>query len=266
MGGFKRGCDEDYEPTASPDVKRPMRELEQTNNGLATTLGEHTAGPIDPFFGQRRAFPISIAEEDVDTEKVPSCVEEYLAQVRALSRRCGVDYGEESGEDDELVYIAPARNDDKNSEADEDPNSFLADTVTRFCNLRNNYKTYRSTLTSLDAIDLPTTAKEWKKFIWETSCEDAYIAQIVEEGHGPLLLVYFTRWLSMTPDTNLLAWTWGILASFGPLDSSELALVRALGLKAAKQLRSAPQNAELRELCSVIAVEFRQRDLLTELL
>lgn len=260
---MKRSLDSNYEPNLEVPFKR-TKIVDAMNLAMEkASSGSHVMGPLDPKFGQRRAFPIVIPTSPIDLNTIPTNVEQYLAQVRAQSEACGVSYGtdDENDESDEsdydsLVYIAPFRHDQS------DHIEQHSDILQEFQGKKERYEVFRSTLTDLDAIEFPSTQKQWKKFIWDTSCEPEYIAQIIEEEKDKLLLIYFTKWLSMAPDTNLIAWIWAILTAIGPLESSGLALIRSLGKKAVKQLSMAPDEINLFKLCVIISLKFGQRDLL----
>lgn len=257
---MKRASDWNYEP----GIDVPFKKQDRVPPGyfLAKRQAHESqiiiTPPIDPQFGQRKAFPITLPTTGVDLDIAPTSVEQYLAQVRAQSMECGVRYGSED-EDDDLVYIAPPISTPNDTEGEFDV------ICEEFQEKKRIYGAFRSSLVELDAIELPSTQKQWKKFIWETSCELEYIAQIIEEERTGLLLVYFTKWMSMNPDANLIAWVWAILAAFEPLGSSQLALVRSLGQKASKQLTMTPGQKDLTAICVIISLKFGQRDLLPTL-
>lgn len=265
--------DSEYEPKPSSNVKRQKRMVPAGETAVSNDVCQEQLNPnglMDKQTGQRRAFPVDLPA-DVDLASVPATVEEYLAQVRKqakmLSRngRRNNENHEDSDDDDDdinddddddFVFYRPANN--LQLQLTSLPNE--SPTVCQFRTQRQSYKEYRDQLEELDAIDLPDTQKKWKQFIWDTSCEREYIAQINAEGFTHLLLIYFTKWLSQTPDDNLMAWIRALLASFEPSTAEDMALVRSLAKKAQRQYQQL-HNVLLKELLLVLSVFFGQSDI-----
>ena len=225
----------------------------------------HVSGPLDNKFGQRRAFPININIEDVKLNVIPSTVEEYLAQVRLEALNDDMGNGISNDYDDgdmDKVYYKPRK-----SQMNDIPEE-ISKYIREFQLKRNEYREFRMQLEELDAIELPNTAKEWKTFIWEISCEREYVAQIVEENLHIKLLVYCTKWLGVNLEENLYVWTIALLASLEDvIGSSECSVLRQLGKKALKQIPlSNEENVHYFEnIVSIIGVLYGQKDLLDEL-
>lgn len=233
----------------------------------------YVQGPVDPFFGQRRAFPITIEASNVDLNKIPENVNEYLAQVRAeaggfrdLKR---IDDYEDSDLDasEYVFYKKPESTESKDTKDNDDefiiPMSDLEDFVYQYKAQREEYKDFRSSLHELDAIELPKTAKEWKKFIWEVSCEKEYIAQIIEEEEHIKLLVYLGKWLGIMIDENYEEWIFGVLSAIEEvLTSSEISVLRQLGKKARRQFEQTGDKAGVHSrILSIVGIFYKQRDL-----
>lgn len=229
----------------------------------------YVQGPIDPIFGQRRAFPITLELQNVDPTRIPESVNEYLAQVRlqACEMNLSIDDIEES--DDEYCYYKPQKTDSKDEMIV--PLVILENSIEKYKVRRKNYENYRIGIEELDAIDLPQTAKAWKEFIWEVSCERDYVAQIVEEGEHVKLLVYFTKWMSLRVDENFKEWLFGILEAIEEvLPSSELSVLRQLGKKVLRQYEQSlklnqSENLEIyTRILGIIGIFYKQRDLLVK--
>lgn len=217
-------------------------------------------GPIDSVFGQRRAFPVSIDTANVDMDKIPESAEEYLSQVR---REASEGVHQDEDEEEDFVYIkrgeSPAQ--EQQGTGDDDYKTmerYLQD----YIESRRIYDSYRQQLHEIDGIELPQTAREWKKFIWEVSCQREYIAQIVEEGLHMKLLVYFTKWMWLKMDSNFTEWLLGILSAVdNPLSSSDLSVVRQLGKKAARQLAHGSEEAIHLRVVAIVSLFFKQKDI-----
>lgn len=228
----------------------------------------YVQGPIDPFFGQRSAFPINIDVENVQLGKIPENVNEYLAQVKLEAYEISGHDNYESSDDDYCYYKAPEREEIDNFIA---PMEVLESYVVEYEAERKIYSEYRMKLEELDAIDLPQTAKDWKKFIWEVSCEKDYIAQIIEEEEHVKLLVYFTKWMSLKVDENFKEWVFGILAAIEDvLPSSEMSVLRQLGKKVLRQYLQSlklnqPENHPVYlKILSIVGLYYKQRDLIED--
>jgi survival of motor neuron protein-interacting protein 1 len=250
--------DDDYQED------KPHHTLTSTNQG-------YVQGPIDPVFGQRKAFPIVIDIKNIDLNKIPENVNEYLAQVRAeasgsqdMNNNIGSDF-----EDLECIYYNHPRIEPINKETNDQyiiPLSVLERYLDEYKNKREEYEEFRSNLHELDAIELPKTAKEWKKFIWEVSCEKEYIAQIIEEAEQVKLLVYLGKWLGLKVDDNYELWMFNVLAAIEEVvSSSEISVLRQMGKKARRQLEQTDyEDGVHARVLAIIGLFFKQRDLLVK--
>lgn len=243
----------------------------------------YVQGPLDPIFGQRSAFPVVIDVTGVDLNHKPRDVNEYLAQVRLEACMDGrkPKHGDENREEtedasgDDYVYYKATNDAATDIEAElVVPKTFIDDYMPEFRRKRREYEDYRKNLHELDAIDLPQTAKQWKKFIWEVSCEKDYIAQIIEEQEHIKLLVYFCKWLSLNVNDNYREWLFGVLEAIEEvLVPSEMSVLRQLGKKALRQLLTAElasSGAEdagdietYKKVLVIVGLFYKQRDLLS---
>lgn len=264
--GQKHGLHERL--TTLPELKRAKmdaggksEELDDLSTGFENK--GYVQGPLDPVFGQRRAFPVRLDLAAVDLAKAPASAEEYLAQVRAQANAIG-DGADGSGSDDEFVYYKAGACRAHSGAAGGllVPAARQAAYLAEFRQHRDVYGAYRAQLAELDAIELPQTAKQWKSFVWEVSCEREYVAQIVEEGQDRRLLVYLTKWLSLNVDDNYEKWLFALLAAFDEvLTAADVSLLRQLGKKARKQLQHQPGPVYERVL-AIVGGFYKQKDLL----
>lgn len=256
------------------------------NNDKQFSQG-YVQGPLDPKFGQRPAFPVVIDVKNIDIDKIPSNVNEYLAQVRIEADKFSIiKKGNQNDDDDYVYYKKPTLIDIENEKSiyvnqiqnkvqskNEYivPQDFIDKYLKEFIKKREEYNDYRMKLFELDAIELPVTAKQWKKFIWEVSCEKSYIAQIIEEGEHVKLIVYFSKWLGINLEDNYVEWLFAILESIEDvLKSSEISVLRQLGKKAQKQIiqisnksDNTSNNLETYwKILVIIGVFYKQRDIL----
>lgn len=248
-----------------------------TNSGSDTVKG-----PLDPIFGQHRAFPVSIETASVDFGKSPGNVMEYLAQVRleaAMSRKLAIEEGEQEilddGEDaaNSKESLNAQKTDATGGNIDDRLKTLgLGEVLDSFAEeyrgLRKKYAAYRSGLLELNAIELPETQKEWKFFIFNNEPKYDFVAQIIEEGQHMKLLVYFTKWLNKKVDRCFEQWLMMVLQALEQyLNPSDLSVVRGLGKKARKQLRNELDNRNRKIMFYILAVTgkfYGQCDLLED--
>ncbi|GMG40610.1 unnamed protein product [Ambrosiozyma monospora] len=255
--GIKRPCPKKQKPDP---INERIQMVESKNES-------HSQGPLDPFFGQRRAFPIAIDLNAVDRSKTPQDVNEYLALVRLEAQGFDSQFisQNDNSDDDGGIYWVPSNgNDEDQSDSESEERKYLED----YRNNRERYNDFRSNLTELDAIDLPKTQKEWKQFIFENQPTDELIAQIIEENEVIKLIVYFTKWLNTKVNENFALWIFRIMESIDDvLDGSDLSVIRALGKKAKKQSGNNLDEINstiMKRILFVIAGYYGQRDLIME--
>ena len=238
-------------------------------------------GPLDPIFGQHRAFPISIETANVNFSKNPSSAIEYLAQVRleaAMATRMAIgkeaDYETNAGKHGNTDIDMNIEKITTNDNIVDSQLKILGicevlDSFTEeYKVMRKKYAEYRSQLTELNAIELPETQKEWKYFIFNNEPKYDFVAQIIEEGQHMKLMVYFTKWLNTKMDRNFEKWLIMVLEALDQyLSPSDLSVVRGLGKKARKQLRNSLDDRNRKIMFEVLTVTgkfYGQRDLLED--
>lgn len=248
-------------------VKDPVESM--INDKIERTIqksdSEAVKGPLDPMFGQHRAFPISIDTKDIDPNRKPQDVMEYLAQVRLEAQRSEIiDSGRYKYSDSGALYrLDDHKNDSKILVVDKATSQKY---MNKYYEARTKYCNYRNQLTELNAIDLPKTQREWKYFIFNNEPTYDFVAQIIEEKQVMKLIVYFTKWLNMDVNSNFESWIWMILeATDSDLDSSNQSVMRNLGKKAQKQLRNKLDERNtmiMMKILTIVGVFYRQKDLL----
>ncbi|KAJ8143905.1 hypothetical protein OY671_002980 [Metschnikowia pulcherrima] len=124
---------------------------------------------------------------------------------------------------------------------------------------------------------VPEFAGKWRELVFNTPAPpQEYFQSTLEHPTVIKLVVYYTKWLSGSMPENLTDW---IFATFvrldNGLDHQELAIVRALGIKAQKLreklIEAAAQGTEISHVASrcvdmvlaVVSHYYRQRDLVT---
>ncbi|QPG77055.1 hypothetical protein FOA43_004453 [Brettanomyces nanus] len=229
------------------------------NSKIESTLrkseNDAVKGPLDPVFGQHRAFPISINTETIDLDKSPSNVMEYLAQVRLEAEKDGIK------EDDGFYYKPVDLKDVVNA-----PENPLEGLLSAYKQKRTSYEQYRSHLTEINAISLPDTHKEWKYFIFNNKPTFDFVAQIVEENEDIKLVVYFTKWLNTDVDANFEEWLFMVLEALDQFQSaSNISVLRGLCKKAKKQLANqldARNSLIMNRILTIVGCFYGQRDLI----
>ncbi|ESX01978.1 hypothetical protein KL918_005029 [Ogataea parapolymorpha] len=225
-------------------------------------------GPLDPIFGQRRAFPIALDLESVDASKATTDVNSYLALVRLEAQqfeRKGFRFEASVAK----KRILNSNNQQAHSEATLDKGKhrrWPVDYLEEFKSIKKSYLNYRLNLTELDAIDLPQNQKEWKYLIFNNEPSFGITAQIVEENVNIKLIVYFTKWLNRDINVCFEQWIFHMLyATDTVMTSSNMSVMRALGKKALKQMAAAldkRNQAIMERIVLIIGVIYGQRDLL----
>lgn len=275
------------------EVKNEFKEIQgdllsDTENEPFNNKKGYVQGPVDPIFGQRSAFPVVINMKNVNLDKIPKDVNEYLAQVRLEACMCNPfnynknnsnddDYYENNNKDYDDDYVFFKINngkDEKEIETDKKDliieKEFIDKYIEEYKSKRKEYNEYRMNLYELDVIELPKIAKDWKKFIWEVSCEREYIAQIIEEEEYIKLIAYFAKWLSLKIDDNYKEWVFAILESIEEiLPQTAISVIRQLGKKALKQLLQIQnggvecENVDTyKKILTIIGIFYKQKDLL----
>ncbi|VEU19302.1 DEKNAAC100667 [Brettanomyces naardenensis] len=233
---------------------------QKIDHTVKNTISDPVKGPLDPVFGQHRAFPISIDTSSIDPHKVPENVSEYLAHVR-LEAQDGALF-DEAGEEEGFYYVPPASIDKEATDNLLQGDDFMSEYIER----RDKYAEYRSQLTELNAIELPKTHKEWKYFIFNNEPTYAFVAQILEESEHIKLIVYFTKWLNTDLNEDFEKWLFLILEAIDKfLDASDLSVLRGLAKKAKKQTHNELDERNKRimiQILSIVGKFYGQRDLL----
>ena len=89
---------------------------------------------------------------------------------------------------------------------------------------------------------VPETTANWRKFFLESPPEISYFFIVIDRQTVFRLLVYITRWLSITSRPTLSQWIWKLFLRIdNVLDANECSVIRDLGKKAriikSKQLK-----------------------------
>ncbi|ODV81832.1 uncharacterized protein CANTADRAFT_45225 [Suhomyces tanzawaensis NRRL Y-17324] len=218
---------------------------------------------LERGYGQVQALPVS--EEG-------SPVQEYLREVRRQAEQeQSVFYrAKRSREDDDEEEDGPERGAGDQEEIEDSVASQWAHNVVHtFTSLKLVIVPDRQTTPPSPYV--PETANQWRKYVLDTSPPQlAYFYTAIDRPTVFKLVVYFTKWLSLSANANLSQWVWMVLLRIdSSMDASELAVIRDLGKKAGKLCsRANTENTDpvargtLDMIVVVVAHYYGQRDLL----
>lgn len=257
----------------------------------------HVAGPVDPYFGQRRAFPVDISTLPVSESSEPADVAEYLAMVRVQAQQA----------DREALALAqsklqPQLQPDTHVGSTEDspiggpidsPHDQDSETAQWKSDFSGYYETQRAEYAAYVAgrqesgpsaseenstagssgssgtAALPATFKEWKRFVFSTRPDDELLYRVESGRQLMTLLVYFAKWLNKSVAPCFAEWiTAALIATPEVLTGGEVSVLRGLAKKAAKQLAGTEFQLDgrnrlvMRQIIFVVGIFFGQKDLL----
>ncbi|KAH3671957.1 hypothetical protein OGAPHI_000143 [Ogataea philodendri] len=257
----RRDSDEDSQGDFTGDVGDAINEkIRQTEQNV----GSYIQGPFDPIFGQRRAFPVILDLNSIDKNEPMNDVNTYLAMVRMEAQqfeRHGFDSAprEKTEADVEEPHIEPDQDGYK-------ANPLLTDFLVEFKTKRKEYEEYRSTLTDIDAIELPQTQKEWKYVVFNNEPTFDIMAQLIEEDEIIKLAVYFTKWLNRDVNPSFENWIFHLLYAIDDvLNASDVSVLRALAKKALKQAEGQLDERNqliMDKIVTIVGSFYGQKDLL----
>lgn len=82
---------------------------------------------------------------------------------------------------------------------------------------------------------IPGTTSEWRKFLLEEPPDIGYFYMVLDRQAVFKLIVYITRWLSVSSRPTLSQWIWKLFLRIdNTLDANECSTIRDLGKKASK--------------------------------
>ncbi|AOA62812.1 Hypothetical protein PP7435_CHR2-1263 [Komagataella phaffii CBS 7435] len=232
---------------------------------------EHTHGPVDLQFGQRKAFPVDL---DIDPSRLPQNegslpqdVMTYLAMVRMEAEgnaRYNID-------EDENFYLHETVKTKENIALDPVDNEHQVH-ITWHHDYTEYFKARQEKLSILgkeiegdEKFIEPSSAQLWKKYVFETTPDDRLIVAIPFDVKFKMI-IYFTRWLNKTLNANLIKWIEITLESLPELlEGTEISLLRNLAKKAIKLRGNDLDSTSLSvmdEIISIVGDVYHQRDLL----
>ncbi|OBA21252.1 hypothetical protein METBIDRAFT_40918 [Metschnikowia bicuspidata var. bicuspidata NRRL YB-4993] len=238
----------------------------------------YTQGPLDEVFGQHRAFPLDAPSEE------DSLVFEYLASVRKEAEHDQVCHfvSEEPGYSEEPYPAEDEVKDTPDLEASESPSLTEREAgTTESCSTEPKEKFVECGLQTLPddpsnaSYPVPASAASWRQLVFTTPVpSQEFFQNVLEHPTIIKLIVYYTKWLLGSLPESLSDW---IFATFVRLDCDmdyqEMAIVRALGVKALKLrqklFQGATEGAQIShtaQLCvdmvlAVISQYYGQKDL-----
>ncbi|GME93923.1 unnamed protein product [[Candida] boidinii] len=269
-------------------------------DGDEYSAGGHVAGPVDPYFGQRRAFPVDLSKMAVSESSEPADVAQYLAMVRVQAQRADREslgrFLQLAGEprvqpqpqsqsqthpqqpDAHVVSLdGPTDGPDDNTRSETE--QWKSDFLGYYKAQREEYAAYVAgreeswppSSSPAAAVALPATFKQWKQFVFATRPDDELLYRVESGRQLMTLLVYFAKWLNKSVAPCFAEWiTAALIATPEVLTGGEVSVLRGLAKKAAKQLALGGPEFQLdgasklvmHQIIFVVGVFFGQRDLL----
>lgn len=217
----------------------------------------YTQGPLDEDFGQHSAFPL---DATVDSEDP---VIQYLKSVR------------QEAQADKPFHFVERHDTAERTESDQHELVIPQEKVDEIMKALNALKKDKMEELQSDSeteqhYDVPESAAAWRKKVF-TEQPDPSFLKFLEHTTIIKLIVYYTKWLLINMPEQLGLWIFTTFLRLDrDLDHRETAIVRDLGKKALKlreKLGTANDVAPAVEhiidmTLSIVAVHFRQRDLL----
>ncbi|ABN66682.1 predicted protein [Scheffersomyces stipitis CBS 6054] len=223
---------------------------------------------MDATFGQYPAFSVETSDEDND-------VALYLQSVRREAEedscvhfveRHEVEATKENSDIDKAI-------DSKISTTESHPlDQWSEDLLTRFESLKQQLQTLQTEIHSSVPSDfeVPDTANQWRKFVFEHEPPSiVYFYKNIERATVIKLLVYFTKWLTLSSSAVLSRWIWiALIRIDNLLDPNECSVIRDLAKKASKLSSKDVDNATpaskytINMILVLVRNYYGQRDLL----
>lgn len=193
---------------------------------------------LDETFGQYPAFSILGADDIADEESHQ--VAAYLKSVREDAVR------------DAPVHFVPSSPKDRSQQScmapssETEPTRWCSDVLHRFNQLQCRIKQEKTQLTqSVLIYECPETAAQWRQSIFELDPPGMSVILQFDRAKVFRLVVYITRWLSLSVNEHFSKWIWVLLSLVEkPLDCNESAVMHELGRKAQK-LECKSQGGEI---------------------
>jgi survival of motor neuron protein-interacting protein 1 len=203
----------------------------------------------DQVFGQYPALPVGIDnDEDEDSKDVM----QYLRSVRREAERENVVYFSDKRklEDNQVGLLDDRSNQTENPQGHVEASKLLEvgqedeakfnlwqdNLLSKFLDLKQTLAQYNWQSMAVQNVHLPETAVQWRKYILEHKPYPIqYFYTRIDRPTIFKLIVYFTKWLSVSTSSNLSKWIWTIfLRMDNLLDPNECSVLRDLGKKAVK--------------------------------
>jgi hypothetical protein len=238
-------------------------------------------GPLDPVFGQHRALPIAQTVLDaVRPGTIPTDAETYLALVRKEAESGSsvmfverIDYeGQDQGQQQQQHHHHhhhPIENNNTAATISEKIDKTQLDAIiTDFNTERSSYPEIGSLPVPGSFTQNPTPANftEWYKYILHNDASIDLISNFDQELTVKLL-IYATKWIkNKSTHGNIAQWIHALLLRLPPLlESQDVAVIRALGLRAKKTWCKGEGDEVTKACClfviAVVSRVYGQRDL-----
>ncbi|KAK6458266.1 uncharacterized protein RJT20DRAFT_133703 [Scheffersomyces xylosifermentans] len=215
-----------------------------------------TKRTVDATFGQYAAFPTTEYGSDRDDDDESIAVASYLKSVRSEAENDQSVYYVKRGEESDIiskennsttndihnqvqvgpeVVVNPAIS---KTDSDESLGIWSANLLEEFLNVKERVHALQAEILSspVAQVEVPETASQWRKYVVENDPPSmVFFYKNIDRPTVIKLLVYFTKWLSVSTTATLSKWIWSVLLRIDNLlDPNESSVVRDLGKKALK--------------------------------
>lgn len=213
-------------------------------------------------YGQTPALPLdNVVDEEYEVDETSGQVQAYLKAVRNDAQNDAPVYFKKS--EDAIKPIEPSSIDP--THIDEGLLAWNKSVINELLTLKSNRHIKGS-----DAVDLPQTANEWRKFILENDLPSLdFFYSLLDHSTAFKLVVYCTKWLNISTSEHLSKWIWYLFVRIdNTLDPNEISVLRDLGKKACKLLlKVTDETNEITQftismIITVVANYYGQKDLL----
>ncbi|CDK25545.1 unnamed protein product [Kuraishia capsulata CBS 1993] len=241
-------------------LKNDKHDEESDTDSVVSDKG-YVNGPLDPIFGQHRAFPINIDISDLDESRPPADVNSYLARVRMEAEKMDV-VAFVPREDSPANVIADPQ-EERLTEAQEEALRWHVEFMEGFVQRRSQFEEMVRTNETL-VFDFPKTMKTWRTFMFNNDPSDEY-ALALDTVTILKLINYSTKWLSKSINAHFANWVILLLVIVPDvLEANDISTLRTFAKKALRQRADELNEHEevMRSIISAVGDFFGQRDLL----
>jgi survival of motor neuron protein-interacting protein 1 len=230
-------------------------------------------------FGQQPALPIeSVSDEESLEDIVSQQVRQYLVSVRkevyadeleVLAQAQNITNADHLETDQESCHEEVENGSDNGL----DWSRSVVDVLLRLKERAGTSSLHDESNQPYDeSVIIPETANEWRKLVMETMPPSIGFFYALDHSTVFKLVIYFTKWLSVSTNENLSRWIWLCFVRIDNLlDASEVSLLRDLAKKATRLIDKAHvfenriASYTIAMVILVVGIYYGQRDMLDSL-